>query len=199
MQVLGLLGGVSSGKSLVAHHLAALGAVVFDADQAAHEALRDPDVEVAIRARWGDGVFDAGGRVDRAAVAEIVFSPSEEGPGDRRFLEALVHPRVERRFRKELKQLAAARRPAAVLDAALLLEVGWDRLCNVLIFVDSPRALRAERARARGWDARELALREAVQWPLEQKRQRADFVIDNSGSITETRAQVERLWRDLAG
>ena len=86
-----------------------------------------------------------------------------------------------------------------MLDAPLLLEAGWDRLCDALVFVEVPRELRLSRALARGWSEEEFAAREVAQESLDLKRSRADAIIDNSGSPEETRRQVERSWRCLIG
>ena len=98
MKILGLLGGVASGKSLVARQLAELGAVVLDADRAGHEALRLPAIEEAARGRWGDAVFGSDGHIDRSRLARIVFAPPPDGPRERKFLEALTHPEIGRRL-----------------------------------------------------------------------------------------------------
>jgi len=199
MHVIGLLGGVASGKSLVARQLAALGAGVLDADQAAHEALNIPRIEDSVRKRWGERVFGADGRVDRSQLARIVFADPPEGPRERQFLEQLTHPAIGRKLAKEAERLAASGSPAAVLDAPLLLEAGWDRLCSRLVFVDAPRELRLVRASARGWSEREFLAREAAQQSLDCKRRRADMVVDNTGPPEQTRAQVERFWHSLVG
>jgi dephospho-CoA kinase len=199
MHILGLLGGVASGKSLVAAQLARLGAGVLDADRAGHEVLRLPEVEQAARERWGESVFGADGHIDRRRLAEIVFAPPQKGPEERRFLEELTHPRIARLLEGQAERLAAADCRVAVLDAPLLLEAGWDRLCQRLILVDAPHQLRLARALARGWTEREFAEREGVQESLDFKRKRADWVVDNSGSPDQTQAQIERLWPSLAG
>ena len=138
MHILGLLGGVASGKSLVAGQLERLGAGVLDADRAGHEVLRMPEVEQAARERWGEAVFRPDGHIDRHRLAAIVFAPPPKGSEERRFLEELTHPRIRRLLEKEANGLAAAGFPAAVLDAPLLLEAGWDTLCHRLILVDAP-------------------------------------------------------------
>ncbi len=84
-----------------------------------------------------------------------------------------------------------------MLDAPLLLEAGWDKFCDTLVFVDAPRELRLARALARGWSEEDFAAREGVQESLDWKRRRADVVVDNSGSPEQTRSQVERLWHSL--
>ena len=98
MKILGLLGGVASGKSLVSRQLAERGAVVLDADRAGHEALRLPSIEEAARRRWGDAIFGPDGHIDRSRLAKIVFAPPPEGPKERIFLEALTHPEIGRRL-----------------------------------------------------------------------------------------------------
>jgi dephospho-CoA kinase len=100
---------------------------------------------------------------------------------------------------REAARLRAAGTVAAALDVPLLLESGWDRLCDRLVFVDAPRGLRLARAQERGWSEAEFAAREAAQESLEAKRRRADVVVDNSGSPDATRAQVARLWQALVG
>lgn len=197
MKIIGILGGVASGKSMVARLFAQLGAGVLDADRAAHEALRQPEIEAALRARWGEAVFGPDGHVDRARVAAIVFGDTPQSTRERGFLERLVHPAAARRIECQAADLAAEGRAVAVLDAPLLLEAGWDKLCEKLVFVDAPRESRCRRAIARGWSEKEFAARENAQQSLQHKRARADFVIDNSGAPEQTAAQVRALWRVL--
>jgi len=197
--VIGLLGGVASGKSLVAGLLAELGAGVLDADRAAHEVLTDAAVESAARERWGSNVFGPDGRIDRARLARIVFAGGPDGRRQRKYLEQLTHPRIGRLLAGQADRLRASGAAAAVLDAPLLLEAGWDRLCDKLVFVDAPRDIRLERARKRGGSEEDFDAREAAQESLEAKRRRADVVVDNSGSAASTRAQIERFWRTLVG
>jgi dephospho-CoA kinase len=131
MHVLGIVGGVASGKSLVSEQLQSLGAAVLDADKVGHAVLREPKVEAAVRARWGSGVFDESGRINRRAVARIVFAPRPDGPPELSFLEQLTHPRITARLKAELEELRARGNvPAVVLDAALLFRGGWDKLCD---------------------------------------------------------------------
>ncbi len=198
MHKIGILGGVASGKSLVARQLTELGAGLLDADRAGHEVLDDRAVREALRCRWGGDILEPDGRVDRSRVAEIVFAPPPAGEQERQFLENLLHPRIARRLADEQEELAARKYPAVVLDAPLLLEAGWDRLCDRLIFVDAARELRLARAAARGWTEQDVARREAAQLPLHVKRARADVSIDNSGTPQQTRAQVEQFWASLA-
>ena len=199
MLVIGILGGVASGKSLVSGELARLGAGVLDADSAGHEVLRMPAIAAAARQRWGEEIFAADGRIDRKRLARLVFAPPPEGPRQRKYLEELTHPEIGRLLDRQARRLSEAGTVAAILDAPLLLEAGWDKFCGKLIFVDAPRELRLQRALARGWSEKEFAVRESVQEVLESKRGRADAVVDNSGSPEQTRDQVQRLWRSLVG
>lgn len=197
MRVLGLLGGVGSGKTVVAQELARLGASILDADQTGHEVLQMPHIQEAIRARWGQEVFGSDGQVDRARLAQRVFADSLEAEQERMYLEKITHPEIGHLLRTQAQTLAETGCPAAVLDAPLLLEVGWDRWCDKLIFVDAPREVRLARAIQRGWSPEQFAIREAAQWPVEQKRLRADIIIDNSGTLEDTRVQVLQVWQSL--
>lgn len=199
MQIIGIVGGVASGKTLVARQFEKLGAGVLEADAAGYEVLRMPEVEDAIRRRWGDEVFDADGRVDRARVARIVFAPPPGGPQERKFLEQLVHPKIGELLRRKAEALAAQGRQVAVLDAPLLLEAGWDGFCDKVVFVDSPRPTRLRRAASRGWSEEDFTAREGVQESLDRKRARADVIIENTGSPEFTQAQIERIWHSLIG
>jgi dephospho-CoA kinase len=197
MLVVGLLGGVASGKSLVAKELARLGAGVLDADRAGHEVLRLPKVEQAARQRWGQGVFGPDGHIDRPRLARLVFAAAPMGPVQREYLEQLTHPEIRRLLMEQAEQMEASGRPLAVLDAPLLLEAGWDKFCSILLMVDVPRDVRLARALGRGWTEAEFAAREAVQERVDVKRARAHRVIDNSGSPEQTRVQVEQFWQSL--
>jgi len=199
MRVIGILGGVASGKSLVARQLAQLGAGVLDADRAGHEVLRMPRIEAAVRARWGEAVFGPNGRVDRARLARHIFAHPPDGPKQREYLEQLTHPEIGRLLQQQVEAMVCSGVAVAVLDAPLLLESGWDKLCKKLVFVEAPREVRLARALARGWNEEDFAAREGVQESLGSKRERADAIIDNSGSPEQTRAQLERFWHSLVG
>jgi len=199
MQIIGVVGGVASGKSLVARQFEQLGAGVLGADAAGYEVLKMPEVEAAIERRFSRQVFGAEGHVDRARLAEIVFAPPPEGPRERATLEQLMHPRIGRALHGRAEALAKQACQVAVLDAPLLCEAGWDELCDKVVFVDAPRRLRQERAESRGWSKEDFTAREDVQKSLDHKRARADVVIDNTGSPESTQAQVERFWHSLVG
>lgn len=199
MLTLGLVGGIASGKSQVADYLRDLGAIVLDADRAGHEVLRDPAVVAKIKSRWGDKVLDTAGQISRRAVAKIVFAAGNEA--EKQFLEQLTHPRIQMRMQQEILRAQALTPPprALVLDAALLFEAGWNSLCDKILYVDAPRDVRLERAVSRGWSAEQFAAREAAQWPVEDKRSRADLVIRNVRTLESLREVVRLTWRSLVG
>lgn len=196
--IVGLIGGVASGKSLVAEQFAKLGGTVLDGDRAGHDVLRLPEVEQAVRARWGEKVFDSAGHVLRAAVAQIVFQDNPASRSELKYLEQLTHPLIGEMLVRQLQQAQEdARVPVIVLDAPVMLEAGWSEVCHKIVYVDAPRELRLARARQRGWSEEDFTRREAAQASLDAKRARADVVIDNSGTPENTRAQVERFWQTL--
>lgn len=193
--IIGLVGGIGSGKSLVAAELAGHGGRVINGDELGHEALRQPEIQRRIRERWGSEVFNERGEVDRRRLGTIVFAD----PKELRALEALSFPWIERRFREEAEQ--ANHDPGVrfvVLDAAVMLEAGWNRVCDRLVYIDAPRELRLQRlAEHRRWTPEDVAARERAQWPLEEKQHRAEWTLDNSGSRERLAEQVEALVRDL--
>ena len=185
--IIGLIGGLGSGKSRVAAELEKYGARVINADALGHEALRQQDIREQLAKRWGKEVLDDHGEIIRAKVARIVFADAAE----RQFLERLVHPYIGRRLREEID---VAREPLVVLDAAIMLETGWNNVCDRLVYVHAPRALRLKRlAEQRGWSAKEVAAREQAQLSLSDKANRADGAVDNSGSPEHLARQVALL------
>jgi dephospho-CoA kinase len=198
MHIIGLVGGVASGKSFVARELAALGASILDADKAGHDALKLAEVEHAARARWGDAIFDKEERIVRSRLASIVFAPTAEGRAELKFLEQLTHPLIREDLRRQLAELEASGCRVAVLDAPVMLKAGWNKLCDHVVFVDAPRSMRLDRAKARGWSEAEVDAREAAQESIETKRQAADRIIDNSGPPANTHTRILGLWRTLS-
>jgi len=186
--VIGIAGGIGSGKSEVSRALADFGCVVTHSDEDVREVLRRQDVRDTLVKWWGPAVLGSDGEIDRAAVAKIVFANEDS----RHRLEAFVHPIVDEQ-RKKVWTEAARKGPvtAFVVDAPLLFEAGLDLKCDAVIFVDADEATRRERVKARrGWDAEELKRREKNQWPLETKRERSDYVIVNQGNVAELRRRV---------
>ncbi|MCA9101203.1 MAG: dephospho-CoA kinase [Planctomycetales bacterium] len=197
VRIVGIVGGVASGKTAVRKAFEGLGAGVLDGDVSAHQVLGEEDVKQAIRRRWGEGVFNQAGEVDRGQVAKIVFAPGPQAAAELRFLEDLTHPRISVRLCNEARRLAAEGTRLIVLDAAVMDKAGWDRLCDTLVYVDADRPTRWSRAKARGWTQRDFDARERAQESLQVRRGRADVVIDNGGSLEHTHAQVQRIVADL--
>jgi len=190
--VIGLLGGVGSGKSTAAAEFVRLGCALIDADAIGHEVLRDPAAQAEIRAAFGDGILDPGGRIDRQALAEAAFSD----PAGLARLNAISHPRIRRRMEAQIRALQADPDvPAIVLDAALLRETDWHELCTTFVFVDAPADVRARRvAQARGWSGSEWRRREKSQKPLDIKASSADHVIQNSSGLSHLREGIREVF-----
>ncbi|RLS77507.1 MAG: dephospho-CoA kinase [Planctomycetota bacterium] len=201
MIVVGLVGRIGAGKSTVARLLAAHGATVVDADRIAHETLEEADVVQALVARFGPDVLDDAGRVRRAVLAGRVFGPTEAQAADLRALEGIVHPRVRRRIEALVAAARAADSPrVVVLDVPLLVQAGWDTICERLLHVECVEQVRQARIDARGWpaaqrDARERAWERGYRPPDPAKTLR----VDASGDPTYTAENVGRIWNVLVG
>lgn len=189
---IGLLGGVGAGKSTVAAAFARIGCAVIDGDIIGHELLRTAVVKRLVRNRWGANVFDGSGAVDRAALAARVFAD----PAELAHLNGILHPRIRRRMWSMVRQ-ARAGVPAVVIDAAVLMEAGWDDLCDVCVFVKAGGRLRQSRVRSRGWSARQWRQREKSQISLDKKAARCEYTVVNGSSIPLLRAQVRQILRKI--
>lgn len=190
-----LTGNIASGKSTVAARLRERGAVVVDADVLAREAVApgSPALEEIVQ-RWGSAVRADDGALDRAALRRIVFADE----GERRALNAIVHPRVEALRRERVEAARAAGAEVVVCDIPLLFETGLDRDFACIVFVDAPEDARLQRIVAsRALSVEEARRMIAAQLPAKAKRTRAHYVIENDGSIDELHAAVDRLWGTL--
>tara|TARA_Y100000589_G_scaffold330094_1_gene378681 strand:- start:4184 stop:4810 length:627 start_codon:yes stop_codon:yes gene_type:complete len=191
--VIGLTGGIGSGKSQVAMMLKDLGCVVADADAMAKKALEMPEVIQQLQDRWGDHVLASQSGIDRTKVASIVFHDESE----RRWLESILHPIVHEQ-REALFASASADAVALVIDAPLLLEAGLDSDCDAILFIDTPEEIRQKRLQQhRGWEPTELARREAAQLPLDEKRSMAHHVLGNDGEVEDLARSVEAYLETL--
>jgi dephospho-CoA kinase len=188
----GLTGGIASGKSTVANELARRGAVIIDADELAREVVEPgtPGLAAIVR-RFGDGVL-AGGQLDRAALAKIVFAD----PQARRDLEGIIHPAVRRRA-AELE--AAVPHPSVIVHMIpLLVETGQESDFDLCVVVDVDHQTQLARLMARGpMSAEEAESRIAAQATREQRLAAADIVVHNVGTINDLRKQLDNLWSDL--
>ena len=191
MKIIGVIGGIASGKSRVSAEILRRGARLIDADRIGHDLLETEPVKEAIRARWGNAVFREG-KVDRPLLARTVFDPP--GTEELEALNKILHPRIVEQVEKELAVCRARGDRLVLLDAPLLCETGLDRLCDKIIFVDADLCRRQERAASRGWSADELRRRESRQIPLAEKRARADLVVENNGPVEMISPQIDRFF-----
>ena len=195
MLLVGLTGGIGSGKSTVARLLEKRGAVVFDADLLAREAV-EPGTpgHASVIERFGADVLAPGGELDREALASIVFAD----PSARRDLEQIVHPEVRRLFAEGSEAYRDTDR-VVVFSAPLLVETGMHTAFEILVVVSATVATQIERLmRQRGMSESSIRARIVAQAPLEDKAAVADILVDNGGTLDELEGQVERLWHDLS-
>lgn len=194
MLLVGLTGGIGSGKSTVARMLERHGAVVFDADVLAREAVEPgtPGHDAVVE-RFGPNVLLPGGALDREALGSIVFAD----PAARRDLEAIVHPEVRRLFAEGCERYRGTD-AVVVFGAPLLVETGMHTAFDVLIVVAAPVEQQVERLlRDRAMPEAAIRARIDAQLPLADKIEVADVVVDNDGSIGDLQAQVDAVWADL--
>ena len=193
--IIGILGGIGSGKSTVAREFAKLGCAVIDADKIAHTLLAEPEVTKEVLGLFGRGICDPEGRVDRGKLAAIVFADGEKLS----LLNRIIHPRLLERAEELIRQYSEQSEiKAIVLDMPLLTEVGWDKKCGRLIFVECDPQLRAERAEKSGKiDENQLRIRENFQISLDRKVNRTDNTIDNNSDFSELVRQVADIFSNI--
>jgi dephospho-CoA kinase len=196
--IIGVTGGIGSGKSFVAKLFGELGCMVINSDDLVRQAYSDTIVKSEIKKLWGKMVFDPNGEIDRSAVARKVF----QYPSERHKLETLLHPIVDR-SRERMMRMGSENPEirAFVWDTPLLFETHLNERCDTVVFVDAPMELRLERvASSRGWDESELGRRENLQMALDKKKEIADYVVVNTADAEFARGQVrEVLSQVLAG
>ncbi|MEI9939962.1 MAG: dephospho-CoA kinase [Pseudomonadota bacterium] len=183
LRVFGLTGGIGSGKSAVAQRLRARGLPVVNADDLARVAVARGSVGLErVVDYFGPGVLTSEGELDRAHLGQIVFSDPEA----RRMLDSMIHPLVRQLAAGRFQEIGERGEPLACYEVPLLYEGGLDRTYHPVLVVSAPLALREQRIAQRdGFDAAQIAARIAAQMPLEEKVRRADYVIDNAGSVEE--------------
>jgi dephospho-CoA kinase len=197
MRMIGLTGGIATGKSLVASMLAERGATVIDADALAREVVQPGEPALAeVVERFGAGVLQPDGALDRARLGAIVFADPEA----RRDLERITHPRIAALMQQRTAGAVAQGAPVVVLDIPLLFEGERERSLDGVLLVYAPVEVQLERLRSRdGIDAAAARQRLDAQLPIEEKRSLATWIIDNSGDLESTRRQVDAWWRDVIG
>lgn len=189
--IIGLTGGIGSGKTTVSAIFQSLGSVVIDADVLAHDQLNNPDVVATLISWWGESICNPDGSLNRHAIGEVVFNE----PAELSRLEGLLYPRIHQQRDLLMDQYEVDPAICAiVLDTPKLFEAGVNKICNSVVFVDADRPERMRRAMAqRGWTLEEYTKRENLQDPLDKKKKLADYIVVNHSDTADIRCQVERI------
>ena len=194
--ILGIIGGIASGKSTVAAEFEKLGCAVIRADAIAHDLLGEEPVCADVIRLFGRAILQPSGQIDRRRLAEIVFADAEKLCA----LNKVIHPRVLERTERLMDEYNQREHvQAIVLDMPLLIEVGWADRCDRLIFVRCDAAERARRARQAGLtDEQGIKKREKFQISLDKKAQLADNTIDNNSDFSTLVRQIQDIFSDIA-
>lgn len=195
MLVVGLTGGIATGKSTVAGMFAAQGAAIVDADRIAHD-LQEPGRSCyrEIVEAFGTEILDRTGRIDRRGLGALVFA----NPLARRRLERIMHPAIREACRVEIRAAEAAGRTVCLVDAALILETGQRHRYQKIVLVTAPEEVQVARlVQGRGLTPEEARQRLRAQWPTSAKAAYADFIIDNGGDRAATETQVAVVYAAL--
>jgi dephospho-CoA kinase len=194
--IIGVVGGIGSGKSFIADLFGEFGCMVIHSDKLVEDAYNHPDVRQKLDEWWGKLVFEPDGQVNRRAIGQRIFADDEA----RSQLEGLIHPIVDQRRRAMMNAAQTDDRVTGfVWDSPLLMETGLDGQCDALVFVDSPPTLRRLRVAGRGWDEAEMESREKLQLPLDKKREISEYVIDNTADADYARGQVKEVLTRIRG
>ncbi len=189
--IIGILGGIGSGKSTVAAEFAKLGSKVIDADKIAHELLDEPNIKTKIVNLFGRAILDSAGKIVREKLAEVVFTNAEKLSS----INEIIHPIVLQRIEKLIKKYNSQNQvKAIILDMPLLVEVGWDKRCDKLIFVDCEKKLRLNRAKKLGFDKNQVKIRENLQISLDNKANLADNTVENNSDFSALARQVTDIF-----
>lgn len=195
MITVGLTGGIASGKSTVSSMFKEHSIPVICADELAHEAVKKGSPALKkIREIFGDDVFQEDGELDRMALGSKVFADHTL----KKKLEGIVHPYVEQKKDEFLAKCAAQGHPVVVIDVPLLFETGWNNNVDVVVVVYVNKELQIKRLMERnGVSLEQATARLDSQWPIEDKKEQADVVIDNSGPLEETRLRFEKALEEI--
>jgi len=193
--VIGILGGMYSGKSTVAAELAKLGCAVIDADSISHQLLEEKDVLKKIVRVFGKEILDNKGKIDRSALANRVFGD----PAKLETLTGILHPLVMARVEQLITQCGPQPAVRAIaLDIPLLVEVGWEKRCDHVIFVDCAPSTRLERAKKTGvFEADQLKIRENLQISLDKKKRIADNIVNNNSDLSGLSKQIANIFSTI--
>jgi dephospho-CoA kinase len=195
--VVGICGGIGSGKSAAARVFERLGAKVIDADRIAHEVLTEPGIRGAVRTRFGKEVM-LNDEVNRGALAQAVFGETSRHDEARSALQAIVHPRILARIEAELQTFRSAPNPprVVIIDAPLLTETTLKTACDEIVFVEASEEARMARTRSeRSWAPEHHRAREKAQASLDQRLKAASRVLVNNGSVEDLERACEALYK----
>jgi dephospho-CoA kinase len=195
MRLIGVTGGIATGKSTVDHMLAARGAAVIDADELARDAVRPGEATLdQVAQRFGHGVIQEDGTLDRKRLGEIVFADAES----RRELERITHPRILELMQERIAGALAGPAPLVAVDVPLLFENRREAMFEGVLLVYAPQHVQIQRLRERnGLDETAALQRLAAQLPIDEKRDRATWVIDNSNGLDATATAVGAWWESV--
>ncbi|WP_237228923.1 dephospho-CoA kinase [Rubinisphaera sp. JC750] len=190
--VVGLVGGIGSGKSAVSSWVGnRLQIDVIDADKIGHQVLTEPEVIQQLTRRFGEQILGPDGEIQRPELGRLVWGDEPERQQARKDLEAISHPAIRREIQRRIARAKQSGDCGVFLDAAVMLETGWSSVCDRVVFIDTPAEIRQRRVeQTRGWSVEQWQARERSQWSTEDKRERADFVVDNSGSVDQAGQQL---------
>ena len=194
MKVIGLTGGISSGKSTVSRFLGELGAVIIDADRVGHDALKDPGIRQEIVDAFGEQVLGADGHIDRSKLGKMVFN----APEALKLLNGIMHTRMHDIIKALLEDYRGQGAGVVVLEAPLLVEAGWTSSVDEVWVTVSPESAVLKRLGERsGLSEAETLARIRSQISSDARVKHADVIIDNDGSLGELKTKVKELWQKL--
>ncbi len=195
--IIGILGGIGAGKSTVATEFAKLGCETIDADKIAHELLDEPAVKQSVVSLFGEDILSPAREIDRKKLADTAFADAEKLTA----LNEIIHPLVLAQVEQLIEQYNHQNKVKAItLDMPLLCQVGWEKRCDRLIFVDCDLKLRAERAKKTHFlDENQLEIRENFQISLDSKARLSDNRVDNNSDFSGMAKQVTKIFSDIVG
>jgi len=190
--IIGIVGGICSGKSTVANEFAKLGCKIIDADKIAHELLQKKDVKEKIVNLFGQNILNSTGKIEHQKLADVVFADTEKLSS----LNKIIHPLILKGAEELIKQYnSQIEVKAIVLDMPLLIEVGWAKRCDRLIFIDCEQKKRIDRAKKMGiFNENQIKIRENFQISLDNKANIADNVVDNNSDFSTMVRQVADIF-----
>ena len=196
-KIIGILGGIGSGKSSVAGEFGRLGCGVIDADRIAHELLEKDEIIDRLKEAFGEGILDSNGKIQRGRLSEVVF----EDQANVTKINEIIHPQVIAKAQEQIVEFNIQDKiKAIVLDAPLLVEVGWHKRCDKLVFVACKDQIRAHRNQKKGaFSIKQQKKRENFQISLDNKAKIADYIVDNNSDLSALSKQIVMIFSIIIG